>query len=241
MTMEIKIPKRINPCPITRATIELVFDSAIPLSTVIGIVYNEFKHDYPNLRELPTSQMPDFIRRKEASLQNSPCYLLSKEEGDYALWVGEKVLSLTNQGSYVGWEALRAKFGEMHERIKKISLIKKHERISVLYSNEFTFNIMEQINIAISMQGKYLSDAGTGVRLSLKDDKFITNLNIANDVQMQDKKESAKSSVIDIATWTGDITNDIMQELEDCHTKEKRAFFELLNQDFIENKLNPEY
>jgi uncharacterized protein (TIGR04255 family) len=68
----IQLPKKISPCPITEAIVELRFESDIPNDAVFGIVYQDFKTDYPVLEDLPILQLPESIRKQDKALHYKP-------------------------------------------------------------------------------------------------------------------------------------------------------------------------
>jgi len=57
-----KIPKKIDPCPIVEAIVEIRFDSNLPGDAIFGVIYNQFKEDYPKFTKLPILQLPEAIR-----------------------------------------------------------------------------------------------------------------------------------------------------------------------------------
>lgn len=48
-----ELPKKIDPCPIVDAIIEIRFSTNIHPSAVFGVIYNEFKDKYPTVEKLP--------------------------------------------------------------------------------------------------------------------------------------------------------------------------------------------
>ena len=46
-----KIPKRINPCPIIEAIVEIRFEANIPPDAVFGVIYNEYPEEILDAEE----------------------------------------------------------------------------------------------------------------------------------------------------------------------------------------------
>ena len=88
-----QLPKVISPCPIIEAIVEVRFDASIPSDAIFGVVYNEFKNDFPKKPEsLPITQLPEQIRNNEPNLLYKPHYRLS--DSTFLLHVGQKVISI---------------------------------------------------------------------------------------------------------------------------------------------------
>jgi uncharacterized protein (TIGR04255 family) len=67
-----KLPKKISPCPIVEAIIEIRFDASLPGDAIFGIIYNMLKDEYTNLEKLPILELPDAIRTTDPNLMYSP-------------------------------------------------------------------------------------------------------------------------------------------------------------------------
>ena len=81
-------------------------------------------------------------------------------------------------------------------------------------------------------------------RSTIKSDKFLTNLQILNNGNILIKKVPKTGSLIDIDTYIQDEGcikfSNVSDLLEEGHTEEKKLFFNLLKDEFIQ-KYNPEY
>ena len=49
----IKLPKKITPCPILEAVVELRFDPSVEEGVVTGLVFSQMKGKFPKLERLP--------------------------------------------------------------------------------------------------------------------------------------------------------------------------------------------
>ncbi len=239
----IKLPKKINPCPIIESIVELRFDSQIPQDAIFGIVYNEFKKEYSNLQELPILQLPEMVRKTDPNLRYKPYYKLTSEDNKFIFQIGGRVYSLINTRPYDGWAIFFGKIKDLISRLKKMSIIDYYTRIGIRYINGFDFNILEKVNLSINLSDTNLKDYESAIRINVPSNKFISTLQVINDALIKkiDTVTNIKGSVIDIDTYIENPKNDIVKNIEEGHLEEKKLFFSLLNEEFINKELNPEY
>ena len=69
-----QIPKKITPCPILEAIVEIRFEPEEPDDAIFGIIYNQFKKSFPEIEKLPILQIPDQFRSKDPNLIYKPHY-----------------------------------------------------------------------------------------------------------------------------------------------------------------------
>jgi uncharacterized protein (TIGR04255 family) len=113
-----KIPKRINPCPIIEAIVEIRFESGMPPDAVFGVLYNEFKSAYKKVEKLPILQLPEIVRAKDINLRFQPHYKLIQD--DFLLQIGPSVLSIVNVNEYVGWNNFSSRIRDI------LSILSRH-------------------------------------------------------------------------------------------------------------------
>jgi len=237
-----KIPKRINPCPIIEAIVEMRFESILPPDAVFGVIYNEFKNEYTKVDKLPILQLPEVLRTRDPNLKYQPYYKLSHE--NFLLQIGPNVLSIVNINDYVGWDIFSSKIKDTFTKIYNLRFISEIIRLGIRYINFFESDIFENINLKFSLSREpFFSDQIT-FRSTIKTGKFSSNLQILNKGNITVKNISKTGSIIDIDTFVQnaktDIFSNISELLENGHEEEKKMFFKLLNEDFL-NNFNPEY
>ena len=238
----VRLPKRINPCPILEAIVELRFDSPFPPDAIFGILYNTFKSDYPTPEPLPILQLPEQIRNQDTILKYKPYYKLPSTDGKFLFQVGARVISLVNLNPYSGWNVFSSRIGDLIQKVNKLEIIGGYTRVGIRYVNGFDCNILEKINLSLNMEDNSLKDLETSIRLAVPTDKFISTLQIANNAQVT-KPDSTidKGSIVDIDIYIENPKEDIINVIESGHQTEKRLFFSLLKKEFVEKELNPEY
>lgn len=236
-----RIPKKIYPCPIIEAIVELRFESKIPAEAVFGVVYDKFKTEYKKVEKLPILQLPEKVRTEDPSFRFQPHYKLVDE--NYILQIGPNVLSLVNINKYNGWNSFSTKIKNTFIKINELDLIEKINRLGIRYINFFELNIFENINLGILLSEKPLISEQITFRSTIKTGDFLSNLQIINNGNIMLNQIQKSGSVIDIDTYiekNGNIISDIEKLLEDGHNEEKTLFYKVLKEDFIK-KLNPEY
>jgi len=235
-----KLPKKITPCPIIEAVVEIRYETRIPSEAIFGVVFNSFKDIFPKEPiKLPILQLPEKIRNNDPFLLYKPHHRLSDDT--YFFQIGPRAISLINTGEYVGWDSFSSKIKECFSKLIKLKIIKKTERFGLRYINFFKdIDIFEKINFKIVLNQKELSGNKIFIKTSLKSDKFIRQLQVSNNSKNKDNK----GSTIDIDVYfdeNGETTLDeITKVIESAHIKEKELFFELLNDEFLK-EFNPEY
>lgn len=239
----VKLPKKIDPCPILEGVVEFRFESPFPHDAIFGIVYNEFRNDYPkeSLQELPILQLPEVVRSQDPALRYKPYYNLSSSGKKYLFQIGARVISLINLNPYDGWTAFSGKLKDLIERINKISIVDAYTRVGIRYINGFDFNVLEKINLSLNMSKEQLIDHNTTIRIEVPSGDFISTLQVINNAQVKKAESTVKGSIIDIDTYIDNPAKDIMEVVEQGHKEEKKLFFALLTEDFIKKELNPEY
>lgn len=236
-----KLPKIINPCPITEGIIELRFESKIPYDAIFGIIYNEFKNEYPILEELPILQLPEAVRKNDPNLQNKPYYKLLSENKKFIFNIGARVYSLINIEPYIGWSKFSKKVKDTIERIKKLSIVDVYTRIGIRYINGFDYNIFEKIDLSVIFNDFSLKDFNSLIRIDFPSNEFISTLQVSNNAQIKRNDTISKGSILDIDTHIKNPGEDIIKLVEKGHLEEKKLFFNLLKEDFINKDLRAEY
>ncbi len=237
----VKLPKKIDPCPILEAVVEFRFESPFPYDAIFGIVYNEFKSDFSSLQELPILQLPEVVRRQDPALRYKPYYKLSSKDKKFLFQVGARVFSLINLNPYDGWATFSIRLKDLLDRIEKISIVDKYTRVGIRYINGFDFNILEKINLSLNISNEQLTEFDSTIRIEFPSGEFISTLQVINNAQVKKTEGIVKGSIIDIDTFINNPVKPILEVVKQGHNEEKKLFFTLLKKDFIEKELNPEY
>lgn len=235
---KIKLPVRIQPCPIAEAIVELRFESNVPHEVMVGFVYKKFNTRYKNLNILPIRQLPvDFIE-SQPNLQYSPHYSL--HSSDYTFQIGPRCFSVVSKNDYKGWKSFYDEIKWVFNQMKELEIIKKPIRLGVRYVNFFNaINIFENIKMDLKLGGNSLIGNVNNVRTEFDIDKLHCIYQITNNSFLQNDQ---KGSCLDI-----DLIFENSFDIDDCdtlisaaHELEKKLFFGVLKEEFL-GTLNPEY
>jgi uncharacterized protein (TIGR04255 family) len=237
------LPKRITPCPILEAIVELKFSSAVLPDAVFGILYQEFSKDFSGkIDKLPILQIPEPIRAVDPNLMYQPHYKLTA--GNLTFQIGPRVTSLSNFKEYMGWETFSMKLKEVFLRLEKLQVVKTVERLGIRYINLFKEDVYNDINLRILMNDAPLKTVRTTLRAEIETDGFKSTLQIANGATAKVQNQTMKGSIIDIdvtcQAFEENFFGDMESILEKGHHIEKELFFSLLRKEFL-SSLNPEY
>jgi uncharacterized protein (TIGR04255 family) len=244
MTTEVHgFPKKISPCPIVEAIVELRFSSAVLPEAVFGIIYQEFGKDFSGkVEKLPILQLPEQIRTIDPNLMYQPHYKLVA--GNLLFQIGPRVISLSNFKEYMGWENFARKLKEVFLRLQRLQVVKAVERLGIRYINLFKADVFNNINLRILMNGEPLRTLRTTLKTEIEDDGFTSILQIANAATVKVQGQAIAGSVIDIdvarQVSETDFFGNMESILEKGHYIEKKLFFSLLKEEFL-STLNPEY
>jgi len=240
--MQVKIPTKITPCPIHEAVVGLTFETEIVSEAVFGIIYNEFKDKYGDVKKLPILNIPEEIRMKDAALMYQAWYHLI--EGNHLISIGPRMIGISNKKDYSGWAIFSKKVTDAIEKIKRTGIIKNVTRVGIRYINFFEFDIFKKIDLEVKLKNELLNSEQMIINTKIKREPFINTLQILNNANMMDVDKKLVGSVIDIDTYTNDnlnnFFNDYKDVLENGHNIEKELFFNLIKEDFLK-ELNPEY
>ena len=235
------LPKKIVPDPIVEALVEIRFDPAVPEDAVFGVIYGRLSERFTGYESLPILQLPEFVRRTDQNLAFQPHYRLENEK--YVVQIGPRVLSFAAKEPYPGWEVFSNETFDIIGYVKQQKIAKRILRAAVRYTNFFSDDVFSKINLNISLRGREFDREETFVRTIVREGRFRSILQVGNNVTLSQHGRVRKGSIIDVDTFTEE-TSDFLERpekvLNEAHEVEKRLFFTLLSENYLES-LNPEY
>lgn len=238
----IAIPRRITPCPIVDAVVEIRFATDMLSDAIFGIIYQTVIADFPRVEKLPVTQIPEQIRDADPSLKHQPHYRFQRE--NLVFQAGPNIMSLNCVGEYIGWDAFLTQIVSLFNKIHKIGFVKQVERLGLRYINFFEHDVLNSINMQLYLNSEPFRGNNTLIRTEIQNGNMTSILNIASSVQTVFNGAVRNGSVVDI-----DVTRQICGEnffadlegfLTTSHNEEKKIFFTLLKNDFL-SSLSPEY
>lgn len=241
-----KLPIKIDPCPIKECVFEIRYSSKYPADAIFGIVYSAITMLFgnANAQALPIVQIPEALRAKDPNLKYQPLHVLTKD--NLNLRIGPRSITFGNAEPYVGWEEWSTFFDNILSKIRETRTIDKVERIGLRYINVFDAQIFDKIKLKIDIADRSLLDEPTNIRTEIVDEELIKILQVANNSQITIGTESRSGSVIDIDCIynISEDSDEFFETYNDlvgkAHLKEKELFFSLLQESFLKT-LNPVY
>lgn len=232
------LPINISPCPILDALLEVRFSSKINSNAVFGLIYNVLQSDFGKVESLPILQLPDVVRASDPNFKYKPHYRISNN--NFVIQIGPDVLAISSFPKYVGWDLFSKTIFDILQKIEKVGIINKIERVGIRYVNFFENSIFDKINLKVCIGTENILYKNTVVRTEIEQGDFNSTLQIANNAI-----NGAKiGSIIDIDTFTisnlDSFFDNKIDVINNGHTKEKELFYSLLQHDFL-NTLNPKY
>lgn len=244
MNKESIMPKKLNECPLVDALIEIRFISELDKNAVFGYIYSLLRNDYSGpVVNLPLSQIPIQIREHDPNLQYKPLYRIDGK--DTVLQLGSDVICISSKIPYIGWDALSSKAEKIFTKLVEQRAVKTVIRLGHRYVNFFEGNIDSKLELTVHFVPGY-SYKNIQIRSEIQEGNFMSTLQYSNSASYQPEQLSQQllGSIIDIDTfrvYDGDyFIQNIRSEIDQAHEYEKRLFYSLLKNDFID-QLNPEY
>lgn len=234
-----KLPKKISPCPIEEAIIEVRFEPSSPEDAVFGIIYSYLKEKYSRVESLSILDLPEKIRKGDQNLRYKPYHRLAYQ--NYILQIGPRVLSVAVKKEYPGWENFYNHIKWVLQQVKKAEIISSIERNSLRYINLFDIDIFENIDLNVTLNNKRFNTSKTYFQTQISKHESRIVLQISNNILSENEKNK---SIIDVDVIADNPKQDFISNnkviLDKLHTQEKEIFFPLLTKEFLEN-LNPTY
>jgi uncharacterized protein (TIGR04255 family) len=231
-----------NHSPIIEALAEIRFDLNVPVSVLLGKIYDGLVALYPDFQQLPVSAIPEGPL-KDLNLQDSPHYRFINN--DHLVNVGPTLITInqvcTTQ-SYAGWSALRERINQVANILKESNTVQEAKLLRVRYINFFQVpNFKTIINARAEVANCTLADAETfSVNLACVRDGIKDKVGISSDAQAIYPEQIRKGQLIDlecsleaktpIDEWTGN--------LDKVHDRVLDLFFGTMSKSYIsETKL----
>ncbi len=238
------IPKKLGICPIEESVFEIRFSTDFPSDAVFGIIFSSVKEFFSKnaLQQLPIQQIPEQIRMQDPNLKYQAVHKLVKD--NLSLSIGPRTIIFGNNREYIGWTNWSAFFNSILDEIENTEILSNVERIGLRYINIFNKNILRNTKIELCLNETQLLDETSNLRTELMDSGFIKILQIGNSVNIVSNNIQKKGSIIDIDciyNFKNEKFFDSYSELVNiAHNMEKDLFFNLLNDDFID-EMEPLY
>jgi len=240
----LRLPKRITPCSIVNATVEVRFQTNLPPSIVPGLIYGAVRERFAKREETPEGTMPEALRAANPVLRYRPTVVLAGET--FALHVGPRTLYLAMIGSdYPGWSAYRETCAWVMEKIRPLEVIKTPERLGLRYTDFFESPVKDRLQVDLLLGGQSQVGEPFEFTCHMRREGFQCVVRVGSSVLLETSKGNRPGCVLDVdlgfAVEPGQFWNSAIAEFDRAHKVQKRLFFEELLQPSFLATLNPQY
>jgi uncharacterized protein (TIGR04255 family) len=238
-----KLPKSISPNAIAQVIVAVFFDSVVPDDAVFGLLYQALKNDFPRMTALPLAAMPAEARRIDPQLAHQPTHMLEGELLNVSF--GSNSVSVASMKEYPGWQTLQPRMRNTLALINAAGIIGKPRRFGLRYISFFEGDILPKLTLSFTINGQPVVGNGTHFKTILREKDCQMLLQVIKDMMLVGPPAKT-GSIVDIDTFMTEPTAEdgldlaLDRFLEDGHTVQKRLFFSLLKQDFLDT-LHPIY
>ena len=238
-----RLPIRIARCPIVEAIFEARFVSPQPWTTMPGLLFAQIRERYPGQKDLPLTQVPEEVRRQDASLMILPLVQFLGET--FLVQLGPRVVSLvTKPNAYPGWTAIQQELKWLVERLKAAGFVGETERVGTRYIDFFDGDVFGELRLGLQVNEKPLQGTQTDLTTILRRDAVSIRLHVTNGAIVATKDGPKPGSVLDVDAWFGPMDVDLfgngLVRFAEAHEAIKGLFFGLLKPESL-NKLEPTY
>src|SRR5580692_890708 len=227
----VRLPRKITPCPILEAIMEIRFVPKRPWEHFPGLFADKFGHKYPIEEDIGMAKLPQIVREQDPRLIHVP---YRRYIGDqFTLQVGPRVVGLiTKNGMYPGWDVFWPAMEEIIKGVHELGIMREASRLGLRYINFFPFNIFDQLTLGLSVNGTALKNPETGLNTVFVHEGFRHFVQINNASMIGDTGNKTRfGSILDIDTAPIKAITDINLEAESlfrsAHVAEKKVFFGL--------------
>jgi len=234
---KIEMPKKIIPCPIVNAIVEIRFGNS--RNKTDNEIYSLIKDE---LETNSGKSLNEKLQKLNFSHLLTNQYLL--KDKNLVIQYGNDIISIINEIEYIGWEKFFKKIKKIWDKILKSDFIISFDNLTVKYINLFeekdfkTKNIFNKSTIDITLNKNNIMNKN--INLSINDNlnntlKRYININNKVNATIGDAKIHKEGSLINISIHTNDFDkNNLYDKINLCHNEVKKTFFSLLNDKFIE-------
>jgi uncharacterized protein (TIGR04255 family) len=197
------LPKRISPCPIKEAVLEIRFESTLPPDAISGMAYDRLKASFPKMDKLPILQLPSQLLSADPELKFKPHYRLSGDSAAVSVNMGPTVISFVMTEPYPGWTEFSGQYKKILSQIIEANFISRVTRVGIRYVNFFETDVFNLVTLSTSLGDQRLISNDMTVRIMIAQGNFKNTLTISNNVKVKSGKEPLKSgSILDIDSFT---------------------------------------
>ncbi len=229
--------KRLSPCPIIEATIQINCTFMSDPDIVVGQIFtllSEIDGIQATVEKFPLLNLPEDIRLNDPNLRDKAWYKLSV--GEYYILIGLFGVALGINPPYKGWDGFKEFSAKVFNRLRG-AIITTVDSVSLKYLDFFSgINIFEKIKCEISMNGKQIIEIPTIFRTELREGEFIKIVQITNGAHLVNQALNIDNdgSLLEMSLFTREIREgDFFNIIDKAHDILKSSFFQLLTEEYL--------
>ena len=240
-------PSRLGITPIVESNLEIRFKSSVPDSAVPGMIYNALRESYPEMEPTNVLEIPESIRSHAPELMYAPLYRLVGNRM-VSVGLGSNVLTIyynkdLHNGNYPGWTSyIHREVMDVCEKINAIDIISETTRLGLRTADFFDeMNIFDKSELDLNFNGSSILNDVSTLERNIVENNFDSRVIINSKASRKNATGIKNGSVIDIDTsikLDNNIFNNPNDMIMKCHKENKKIFFDLLKEEFI-NTLDP--
>jgi|SRR5450631_888129 uncharacterized protein (TIGR04255 family) len=245
-----KLPVKLANVPIVEAVFEIRFKAAVPTSSVLPGLFFTSLAGSKTFQRLPAAEIPEVMRNADPNLQYAPLVALTWNE-KYSIQIGDRSLGVACKLPYPGWSEFKKQILELVKVVTEANVLTSVERCSLKYTNIIPSDLGSLPDIAAIDLKIGTQEAHRGhlqIRADLLDGEAIHIVQIVSEgTTTLIGGRSITGVVIDVDTVRNfesvkpaDFADQLLNSIDDLHTKTKRVFFSCLKPQALE-KLGPTY
>jgi uncharacterized protein (TIGR04255 family) len=243
MAVAAKLPRALRKTPLLEAIFELRFRPTIASAGDVlpGLLFPDFRADYPSVEPLPLASIPREMREKEPLLYQPTHRLVAPSS---LIQIGERVVSLTVMYPYPGWGRFREGILRLLQSVGRTGLVREYERFSFRYINVIAApkgTQLPMLTVQLSWPSHSFTERGLRLRLERDVGEFVTVIQVTPDVTGKMAEKVISGLLVDVDTIRPKISTAPDEALlEEAHGAAKQTFYSLLTDATLEG-LEPIY
>lgn len=239
------MPTKLEREPLIDAVFEMRFEASAPVSSILpGLLYSSLDGE-KTIDNTPAMSLPKEFRDREPNLAYAP--LVRIGWGDFWIFVGDKVFSVSSKLPYPGWTKLREAIFEAYKLICHSGLINGVSRYSIKYvdliSDQSGIALEDIFDFDLRVGGQSAGSKDYQVRADIIDGATTHVVSIISTASSHVIGEAVArtGSVVDIDSYVdlGLEPPEVFYEalpgrVELIHAANKRLFFNCLSERTLE-------
>ncbi|MGM0609288.1 MAG: TIGR04255 family protein [Candidatus Muiribacteriota bacterium] len=217
---------------VREAVVEIKFDpvESTPYQAIYGMVYNEFRYDYPLNEELPVAKIPPQVREKDPKIKYRPHHVMQNDK--FRIRLGPRVLIVGINYKYSNRDEFLTEVNNIFKKVHKLNFIKNVTRVGLRTINFLPEEEFDKFNISFLVNKQPFEKDDLYVRTiySHPIENVKVNMQILKKAKLQQYSNDF-GSIIDLDCFSEGnspfITEDIKADLFKLHEHIRTLYYGL--------------